>query len=120
MPPGGILTVTVPGSLWGWQEVLTRFGTKTFQKMADFAGSLIGDEVGREGVDDDFAARDEHLTGVPIADLLAGMKPRSIGPAGMSGRVAAVSAAEWARQRSWNSGSVRSRRDRRMLCCLPS
>ena len=34
------------------------FGTKTFQKMhADFAGSLIGNEVGREGVDDDFAAR---------------------------------------------------------------
>lgn len=33
-------------------------GTKTFQRMhADFAGSLIGDEVGREGVDDDFAAR---------------------------------------------------------------
>ena len=34
------------------------FGTKTFQKTAgDFAGSLIGDRVGREGVDDDFAAR---------------------------------------------------------------
>ena len=34
------------------------FGTKTFQKMpADFAESLIGDEVGRGGVDDDFAAR---------------------------------------------------------------
>jgi dihydrofolate reductase len=33
-------------------------GTKTFQKIhADFAGSLIGDAVGREGVDDDFAAR---------------------------------------------------------------
>src|SRR6266480_4820407 len=33
-------------------------GTKTFQKVAgDFAGSLIGDKVGREGVDDDFAAR---------------------------------------------------------------
>jgi len=33
-------------------------GTKTFQTMsADFAGSLIGDRVGREGVDDDFAAR---------------------------------------------------------------
>ena len=33
-------------------------GTKTFQKMAgDFAGSLIGDKVGREGVDDDLAAR---------------------------------------------------------------
>jgi len=34
------------------------FGTKTFQKMAaDFAGSLIGDKVGREDVDDEFAAR---------------------------------------------------------------
>ena len=34
------------------------FGTKTFQTMsADFAGSLIGDAVGREGIDDDFAAR---------------------------------------------------------------
>jgi dihydrofolate reductase len=33
-------------------------GTKTFQKMhADFAASLIGDKVGRGGVDDDFAAR---------------------------------------------------------------
>ena len=34
------------------------FGTKTFQRLhADFAGSLIGDEVGREGVDDEYAAR---------------------------------------------------------------
>jgi dihydrofolate reductase len=33
-------------------------GTKTFQKMAnDFASLLIGEEVGREGVDNDFAAR---------------------------------------------------------------
>ena len=33
-------------------------GTKTFHKIAaDFAGPLIGGEVGREGVDDDFAAR---------------------------------------------------------------
>jgi len=31
MPSGGILTVTVPGSVWGWQEVLDRFGTKTFK-----------------------------------------------------------------------------------------
>ncbi|HVJ15354.1 MAG TPA: dihydrofolate reductase family protein [Polyangiaceae bacterium] len=34
------------------------FGTKTFQRIhADFAASLIGDKVGRGGVDDDFAAR---------------------------------------------------------------
>ena len=34
------------------------FGTKPFQRMAgDFAGSRIGGEVGRERLDDDFAAR---------------------------------------------------------------
>jgi dihydrofolate reductase len=33
-------------------------GTKTFRKIAgDFAGSLIGDQAGRGGVDDEFAAR---------------------------------------------------------------
>jgi gamma-glutamyltranspeptidase/glutathione hydrolase len=35
MPPGGILTVTVPGSLWGWEEVLNRFGTMTFKEVLD-------------------------------------------------------------------------------------
>ncbi|HEX9166341.1 MAG TPA: dihydrofolate reductase family protein [Gemmatimonadales bacterium] len=34
------------------------FGTKTFRKMAgDFAGSLIGDRAGEDGIDDAFAAR---------------------------------------------------------------
>ena len=33
MPSGGILTVTVPGSLWGWQEMLDRFGTKTLKEV---------------------------------------------------------------------------------------
>jgi gamma-glutamyltranspeptidase / glutathione hydrolase len=33
MPPGGILTVTVPGSLWGWEEVLRRFGSMTFKEV---------------------------------------------------------------------------------------
>ena len=33
-------------------------GTKTFRKIAgDFAGSLIGDQAGRGGTDDEFAAR---------------------------------------------------------------
>lgn len=51
MPSGGILTVTVPGSLWGWQEVLTRFGTKTFkdvlQPAIDYAeqGFPISEEI---------------------------------------------------------------------------
>lgn len=34
------------------------FGTRTFQKIhSDFAGALIGDEVGRGGADDDFVVR---------------------------------------------------------------
>ncbi len=32
MPSGGILTVTVPGSVWGWEAVLRRFGTMTFKE----------------------------------------------------------------------------------------
>ena len=32
MPPGGVLTVTVPGAVWGWDEVLHRFGTMTFKE----------------------------------------------------------------------------------------
>jgi len=32
MPSRGILTVTVPGSVWGWEEVLRRFGTMTFKE----------------------------------------------------------------------------------------
>ena len=41
MPGYGILTVTVPGSAWGWDEVLRRFGTmtlkETLQPAIDYA-----------------------------------------------------------------------------------
>jgi gamma-glutamyltranspeptidase/glutathione hydrolase len=33
MPGGGILTVTVPGTAWGWAEVLQRFGKLTFKEV---------------------------------------------------------------------------------------
>jgi len=33
MPGGGILPVTVPGTVWGWEAVLKRFGTKTFKDV---------------------------------------------------------------------------------------
>jgi gamma-glutamyltranspeptidase / glutathione hydrolase len=33
MPPGGILDVTVPGTVWGWDEVLRRFGTMRFDRV---------------------------------------------------------------------------------------
>ena len=35
MPTYGILAVTVPGSAWGWQEVLQRFGRKTFKEVLE-------------------------------------------------------------------------------------
>jgi gamma-glutamyltranspeptidase/glutathione hydrolase len=33
MPGGGILTVTVPGSAWGWEEALQRFGKLSFKEV---------------------------------------------------------------------------------------
>jgi gamma-glutamyltranspeptidase / glutathione hydrolase len=52
MPSGGILTVTTPGSLWGWQEALDRFGTMNFKKVLQPAveyaenGFPISEEIG--------------------------------------------------------------------------
>jgi gamma-glutamyltranspeptidase / glutathione hydrolase len=37
MPPGGILPVTVPGAVWGWQAALKRFGTLTFREVLEAA-----------------------------------------------------------------------------------
>ena len=33
MPSGGILPVTVPGSVWGWDAVLKRFGTMSLKQV---------------------------------------------------------------------------------------
>jgi gamma-glutamyltranspeptidase/glutathione hydrolase len=35
MPMYGILPVTVPGTVWGWQAVLQRFGTLTFKEVLE-------------------------------------------------------------------------------------
>jgi len=35
MPPAGILPVTVPGAVWGWQSVLKRFGKLTFKEVLE-------------------------------------------------------------------------------------
>jgi gamma-glutamyltranspeptidase/glutathione hydrolase len=37
MPDGGILTVTVPGSIWGWHSMLQRFGKFTFKETLESA-----------------------------------------------------------------------------------
>ncbi|HEV2228190.1 MAG TPA: gamma-glutamyltransferase family protein [Steroidobacteraceae bacterium] len=43
MPPGGILPVTVPGAVWGWQAVLERFGTLTFKEVLEAAARYARD-----------------------------------------------------------------------------
>jgi gamma-glutamyltranspeptidase / glutathione hydrolase len=35
MPIGGILAVTVPGAVWGWQDTLRRFGKLTFKEVLE-------------------------------------------------------------------------------------
>jgi len=51
MPSGGILTVTVPGTVWGWQDLLTRFGSRplkdVLQPAIDYAeqGFPITEEI---------------------------------------------------------------------------
>jgi gamma-glutamyltranspeptidase/glutathione hydrolase len=35
MPVHGILPVTVPGTVWGWDALLTRFGTMTFRDLLE-------------------------------------------------------------------------------------
>jgi gamma-glutamyltranspeptidase/glutathione hydrolase len=35
MPAGGILPVTVPGAVWGWQAVLKRFGKFSFKEVLE-------------------------------------------------------------------------------------
>ena len=37
MPLHGILPVTVPGAVWGWSEILKRFGTLSFKETLDAA-----------------------------------------------------------------------------------
>jgi gamma-glutamyltranspeptidase / glutathione hydrolase len=37
MPEGGILAVTVPGAVWGWEEVQRRFGSLTFKETLQTA-----------------------------------------------------------------------------------
>jgi gamma-glutamyltranspeptidase / glutathione hydrolase len=54
MPPGGILTVTVPGAAWGWDEVLRRFGSmtlkQTLQPAIDYAeqGFAVSERIAND------------------------------------------------------------------------
>jgi gamma-glutamyltranspeptidase/glutathione hydrolase len=43
MPAGGILPVTVPGTVWGWQAALQRFGTLSFKDVLEAAAAYAQD-----------------------------------------------------------------------------
>src|SRR5579872_1365627 len=45
MPHAGVLTATVPGTVWGWQEVLDKFGTMTFKQVLEPAASYASEGV---------------------------------------------------------------------------
>jgi len=54
MPRGGILTVTVPGAAWGWDEVQRRFGSltlkQTLQPAIDYAeqGFAVSERIAND------------------------------------------------------------------------
>jgi gamma-glutamyltranspeptidase/glutathione hydrolase len=45
MPRAGILTATVPGAAWGWQEVLDKYGTMTFKEVLEPAATYASQGV---------------------------------------------------------------------------
>jgi gamma-glutamyltranspeptidase/glutathione hydrolase len=45
MPARGILTVTVPGAAWGWQEVLDKYGSMTFKQVLEPAATYASEGV---------------------------------------------------------------------------
>ncbi len=63
MPQAGVLTVTVPGAVWGWQEVLDKYGTMNFKQVLQ-------------------PAVDYALAGFPISERIASdwHLPNALGP----------------------------------------
>jgi gamma-glutamyltranspeptidase/glutathione hydrolase len=45
MPARGILTATVPGAAWGWQEVLDKYGTRSFKEVLEPAATYASEGV---------------------------------------------------------------------------
>ena len=45
MPKAGILTATVPGAVWGWQEVIEKYGSMTFKQVLEPAASYASEGV---------------------------------------------------------------------------
>jgi len=45
MPQRGILSATVPGAAWGWQEVLDKYGTMTFKQVLEPAAVYASEGI---------------------------------------------------------------------------
>jgi gamma-glutamyltranspeptidase/glutathione hydrolase len=63
MPRAGVLTATVPGAVWGWQEVIEKYGSMSFKQVLEPAASYASEGVPLT----ERAANDWHL-------------PKAIGP----------------------------------------
>ena len=63
MPTRGILTVTVPGTVWGWDAVLKRFGTMGFKETLAAAAAYAEE-------------------GIPVSERIANdwVMPNALGP----------------------------------------
>lgn len=54
MPQGGVLAVTVPGTVWGWDAALKRFGTLSFKELLEPAaryaenGFPVSERIGND------------------------------------------------------------------------
>jgi gamma-glutamyltranspeptidase/glutathione hydrolase len=75
MPSGGILTVPVPGSLWGWEEVLHRFGTMTFKEVLDPAIDYAEDGF---AITEEIASRWVLPNALPLRGCCTQLDPDSI------------------------------------------
>jgi gamma-glutamyltranspeptidase/glutathione hydrolase len=75
MPVGGILSVTVPGAVWGWQDALKRFGRLSFKEVLEPA---VGYAEHGFAVSERIAHEWQMPNALPLAKCCSGVDPDSI------------------------------------------
>ena len=75
MPTYGILPVTVPGAVWGWQAVLSRFGRLTFREVLEPAARYAQDGF---PVSERIAAEWQLPKALPLKGCCTQLDPESV------------------------------------------
>jgi gamma-glutamyltranspeptidase/glutathione hydrolase len=75
MPEYGILAVTVPGTVWGWQAVLKRFGKLTFKEVLEPAARYAQDGF---PVSERIAAEWQLPKALPLRGCCTQLDPESV------------------------------------------